>query len=166
MPCSYSYLQVSFYKRIDGAVSIMVVLKESENKVEGLSLSLRVRAPVKPFFFCFRKDVGNFRDSHVCRRKRHVLMFYAYVTRLHSVKLRGLYGDKAAMQELLLYLYKFCMEVKKSGMKLSLNRVWDRNATLTGVSRSSAQKIVEGRRRYRTSSNNQSNHRHLRRKCH
>ena len=34
---------------------------------------------------------------------------------------------------------KFCMEEKKSGMKLSLNRVWDR----TGVSRSTAQKIVE-----------------------
>ena len=31
----------------------------------------------------------------------------------------------------------------KSGMKLSLNRVWDRTAALTGVSRSTAQKIVE-----------------------
>ena len=28
-------------------------------------------------------------------------------------------------------------------MKLSLNRVWDRTAALTGVSRSTAQKIVE-----------------------
>ena len=28
-------------------------------------------------------------------------------------------------------------------MKLSLNRVWDRTAVLTGVSRSTAQKIVE-----------------------
>ena len=32
---------------------------------------------------------------------------------------------------------------KRSGMKLSLNRVWDRTATLSGVSRSTAQKIVE-----------------------
>ena len=40
-------------------------------------------------------------------------------------------------------LYKFCMEEKKSVMKLSLNRVWDRTAALTGVSRSTAQKIVE-----------------------
>ena len=40
-----------FYKRIDGAVSITVVLKESENKVEGLSPRLSVRAPVKPFLF-------------------------------------------------------------------------------------------------------------------
>ena len=35
------------------------------------------------------------------------------------------------------------MEEKKSGMKLSLNRVWDRTAAVTGVSRYSAQKIVE-----------------------
>ena len=40
-------------------------------------------------------------------------------------------------------LYKFCMEEKKSGMNLSLNRVWDRTAALTGVSRSTAQKNVE-----------------------
>ena len=40
-------------------------------------------------------------------------------------------------------VYKFCIEEKKSGMKLSLNRVWDRTAALTGVSRSTAQKIVE-----------------------
>ena len=40
-------------------------------------------------------------------------------------------------------VYKFCMEDKKSGMKLSLNRVWDRTAALSGVSRSTAQKSVE-----------------------
>ena len=40
-------------------------------------------------------------------------------------------------------VYKFCMEEKKSGMKPSLNRVWYRTAALTGVSRSTAQKIVE-----------------------
>ena len=33
-----------------------------------------------------------------------------------------------------------------SGMKLSLNQVWDRTAALTGVSRSTAQKIVEERK--------------------
>ena len=38
---------------------------------------------------------------------------------------------------------KFCMEQKKSGMKLSLNRVLDRTAALTGVNRSTAQKIVD-----------------------
>ena len=44
-------------------------------------------------------------------------------------------------------VYKFCIEEKKSGMKLSLNRVWDRTAALTGVSRSSAQKIVEEKKK-------------------
>ena len=41
-------------------------------------------------------------------------------------------------------VYKFCMEEKKSGRKLSLNRVWDRTAALTGVSRS---KIVEEKKK-------------------
>ena len=44
-------------------------------------------------------------------------------------------------------VYKFCMEEKKSGMKLSLNRVWDRTAALTGVSRSTAQKIFEEKKK-------------------
>ena len=39
------------------------------------------------------------------------------------------------------------MEEKKSGMKLSLNRVWDRTAALTGVCRSTAQKIVEEKKK-------------------
>ena len=39
------------------------------------------------------------------------------------------------------------MEEKKSGMKLSLNRVWDRNAALTGVSKSTAQKILEEKKK-------------------
>ena len=74
MPCNYSYLQDNFYKLLDGAVSMTVVLKEFDNKVEGSS-------PSKPlfflfFFFCFRKDAVNFCDLHVCR-KRHVLMYYA-----------------------------------------------------------------------------------------
>ena len=39
------------------------------------------------------------------------------------------------------------MEEKKSGMKLSLNRIWDRTAALTGTSRSTAQKIVEEKKK-------------------
>ena len=90
MPCNYSYLQDNFYKRFDGAVSKTVVLKEFDNKVEGLS-------PIKNFF-CFRKDAGFFFcDLHVCRKK-HVLMYYALVKRLHSVKWRSLYEDTAMMQ--------------------------------------------------------------------
>ena len=44
-------------------------------------------------------------------------------------------------------VYNFCMQEKKSGMKLSLNHVWDRTAALTGVSRSTAQKIVEEKKK-------------------
>ena len=39
------------------------------------------------------------------------------------------------------------MEEKKSGMKLSLNRVWGRTAVLTGVSRSTAQNILEEKKK-------------------
>ena len=77
MSHSESYLQVKFYKRFDGAVSVTVVLKESEDKVEGLSPRLRVRDPVKPFvyfsFFAFAKKQGIFHDLHVCRRKNTFL---------------------------------------------------------------------------------------------
>ena len=39
------------------------------------------------------------------------------------------------------------MEEKKSGIKLSLNRVWDRTAALTDVSRSTTLKIVEEKKK-------------------
>ena len=96
MPCTYSYLQVNFNKRFDGAVGITVVLKDFENKVEGLSPMLRVRTPINLFyflFFAFAKKKEIFRDLHVCREKEHVLMYYAHVKRLNSVKWRGFYGD-------------------------------------------------------------------------
>ena len=38
---------------------------------------------------------------------------------------------------------KYVLKKVMSGMKLSLNQVWDRTAALTGISRSTAQKIVE-----------------------
>ena len=44
-------------------------------------------------------------------------------------------------------VYKFRMGEKKSGMKLSLNRVWDWTAALIGASRSIAQKIVEEKKK-------------------
>ena len=46
-------------------------------------------------------------------------------------------------------VYKFCMEEKKSEMKLSLNRIWERTTALTGVSRSTAQKSVEEKKKAR-----------------
>ena len=67
MSCSYSYLQENFNKQFDGAVSITVVLKESENKVEGSS-------PSETFFFiflcfAFAKKEEMFSDVHVCKKK-------------------------------------------------------------------------------------------------
>ena len=146
MPCTYLYLEVNFYKRFDGAVSITVVLKESENKVEGLSPRLRVRAPVKPFFifyFLLSQRSRNFRDLHVCRKKacKYVLRTCKATSLSKMARLVWRYSDDAGA--IIEIVYKFCMEEKKSGMKLSLNRVWYRTAALTGVSRYTAQKIVE-----------------------
>ena len=70
-------------------------------------------------------------------------MHYAHVKRLHLVKWRSLYGDTATMEELLLKRVHVLQGAKKSGMKLSLNCVWDRTAALNRTSRSTAQKIVE-----------------------
>ena len=70
----FLYLTENFYKRFDGAVSITVVLKESENKVEDLSPTLRVRVPIKLLFFyflcfAFAKMQEMFSDVHACRKK-------------------------------------------------------------------------------------------------
>ena len=113
-----------------------------EPKVEGVR-------PSKTFFlffiFCFRKEAGNFSRFTCLQKKKHVLLYYAHVKRLHSLKWRGLYGDTTTMQELLL---KTCTRSTwSSGMKLSLNRIWDRTEALTGVSRSTAQKIVEEKKK-------------------
>ena len=89
MPCNYSYLQDSFYKRFDGAICKTLLLEEFDNKVQSSS-------PSKTFFSAFAKMQDFLCDLHVC------LMYYAHVKRLHSVKWRSLYGDTARMQELLL----------------------------------------------------------------
>ena len=39
------------------------------------------------------------------------------------------------------------MDEKKPGIKLSLNRVWDRTAAVSDVSRSTTQKIVEEKKK-------------------
>ena len=156
MPCTYSYLQDIFYNRFDGAVSITVVLKEFDNKVEGSS-------PCKTFFIllCFRKYAGNF-SRFTCLQKKHVLMYYAHVKRLHSVKYHILYG----VQELLL---KTC--TSSAWRKRSLEGNCHRIVYGTELQHSKAladlplRKLWKKRRRHRTNSNNQSNHRHLRRKC-
>ena len=44
-------------------------------------------------------------------------------------------------------LYKFCVEQKESGIKLSLECMWERIAVLTGISRSSAHRIVREKKK-------------------
>ena len=141
-------------KRFDGAVSITVVLKESEKKGEGWSPRLRVRAPVKPFsflfFFLFLFYFIFFFFFLLLQGSRKFFAIYMFAEKttcfdvLRTCKMARLvwrYSDDAGA--IIENVYKFCMEEKKSGMKLSLNRVWDRTAALTGVSRFTAQKIVE-----------------------
>ena len=70
-------------------------------------------------------------------------MYFAQVKRPYSVQWRYSDESRATIEN----VYKFCMEQKKSGMKLSLNRVWDRTASVTGVSRSTTQKIFEEKKK-------------------
>ena len=128
-----------------------------EPKVEGSN-------PSKTFF-CFRKEAEIF-SRFTCLQKKHVLMYYAHVKRLHSVKWRGLYGDTTTMQELSL---KTCTSSAWRKRSQEWNCHWI--VYRTGLQHSLAladlplRKLWK-RRRHRTSSNSQSYHRHLRRKCH
>ena len=112
-------------------------------------IRLRVRAQVKPFFFfLLSQNAGFFCDLHVCRKKRcfDVLCTCKATSLSKMAKLVWRYSDDAILT--IENVYKFCKEQKKrSGMKLSLNWVWDRNAALTGVSRSTAQIIVEEKKK-------------------
>ena len=148
MTCIYSYLQVNFNKRFDGAVSITFVLNDFENKVEGLSPRLRVRAPVKPFYFLLSQRSRKFFAIYMFAEKKACFGVFCTCNKTSLSKMARLAliysGDARAIVE---NVYKFCMEEKKSGMKLSLNRVWDRTAAVTGVSRSTSQKIVEKKKK-------------------
>ena len=113
-----------------------------------MSPRLRVRAPVKPFLFIFyfifsfRKAAGKFRVYMFAEKTCFDELCTCKATSLSKMaKHVWRYSDDAGA--IIETVYKFCMEEKKSGMKLSLNRVWDRTAALTWVSRSTAQKIVE-----------------------
>ena len=39
-------------------------------------------------------------------------------------------------------MYKLCVQVEQSGLKMSLERAWDRTAALTGESRATAQRTA------------------------
>ena len=124
MSCSYSYLQVNFNQRFDGAVSITVVLKESESKVESLSLRLRVQAPVKPFFlflyFAFVKKQDFFFAIHMIAEKAcFYLLCTCKATSLSKMeRLVWRYRDEAG--SIIENVYKFCMEE---------NEVWNDTVT-------------------------------------
>ena len=103
-------------------------VKESENKVEGLSP--RLKAPVKLVFFfllsqrsrkCFA--IYMFAEKKTCF---DVLCTCKATSLSKMARLVWRYSDDAGA--IIENVYKFCMEEKKSGMKLSLNRVWDRTA--------------------------------------
>ena len=98
-----------------------------------------------------------FRDLHVCRKKAcfGVLCTCKATSLSKMARLVCSYSDDAVA--IIENVYKFCIEEKKSRLKLSRNRVWDRTAGLTGVSRSTANC---GREEECTG-----NHRHLRRMC-
>ena len=133
------YLQVKFNKRFDGAVSVTVLLKQSENKVEGSS-------PSKTFFFIFS----------ISQRSQKFLAIYMFAEKMlwctcktisisKMARLVWRYSDDAGA--IIENVYKLCVEEKKSGKKLSLNRVWDRTAAFSSVSRSTTQKIVQEKKK-------------------
>ena len=73
-----------------------------------------------------------FSDVHVCRKKTFfdVLCTCKATSLSKMARLVWRYSDDAGA--IIENVYKFCMEEKKSGMKLSLNRVWDRTASSSG----------------------------------
>ena len=95
--------------KFDGAVSITVVLKDFENKVEGLSPRLRVRAPVK-LFFCFRKEERIFLRFTCLQKKAcfDVLCTCKATSLSKKARLVCRYSDDAGA--IIEKVYKFCME--------------------------------------------------------
>ena len=139
-----------FYNIFNGAVSITVVLRETDNKVEGSSPSKTI------FYFFFIFFLFFFLLSQICRKFFVIYVFaeksmFAVLCTCKATSLSKMaklvwgYSDDA--RAIIENVYKFCMEEKKSGRKLSLNRVRNRTAALTGISRSIAQKIVEEKKK-------------------
>ena len=111
---------MNFYKRFDGAVSITVVLKESENKVEDLSPRLRVRDPVKPFiyfFFAFAKKQEFFVIYMFAEKACSDVLCPCTATSLSKIA-RRVWRHSDDAEAIIENVYKFCMEEKKFEMKL------------------------------------------------
>ena len=120
MPCNYSYLQDNFYKRFDCAVSKTVLLKKLDTKVKGSS-------PNKTFFFFAFAKMQDFIVIYMFAEK---ICFDVLCT-----------CKKTSLSKIAKLVWRYSDDA--NGKKLSLNRVRDMTASLTGVSRSTAQKIVE-----------------------
>ena len=97
--------------------------------------------------FCFRKEAGNFSGLTCLQKKPCFDVLCTCKATSLSKMARLVWRNSDDAGAIIENVYKFCMEKKKSGMKLSLNRVCDRAAALTGVSRSTAQKIVEEKKK-------------------
>ena len=101
---------------------------------------------MKPFFMFYfllsQRSRKIYRDLHACRKKQTC---FDVLCTCKMARLVWRYSEDAGT--IIENVDMFCMEEKKSGMNLSLNRVWDRTAALTGVSRSTAQKIVEKKKK-------------------
>ena len=107
MPCSYPYLQENFYNVFDGAVSITVVLKEYENKVEGSSPS--------NFFLLSQRCRKVSRFTYLQKKACFDVLSTCKATSLSKMaKLVRRYSDDAGA--IIENVNKFCMEEKKSGM--------------------------------------------------
>ena len=105
-----------------------------------------VRAPLNPFFifyffFAFAKKQDISFAIYMFAEKT----CFDELCTCKMARLVWRYSDDAGA--IIENVDKFCMEEKKSGMNLSLNRVWDRTAALTGVSRSTSKKIVEEKKK-------------------
>ena len=71
---------------------------------------------------------------------------HLFETSLYMVKMaKNMWRYSNDARAIIENVYKFCMKEKASGMKLSLAHVWDKTAALTGVSKSTAQKVIQAR---------------------
>ena len=110
-------------------------------KVEGSSPSKTLF-----FIFCFRNEAGYFSRFKCLQKKAcfDVLCTCKATSLSKMARLVWMYSDDAGA--VIENVYKFYMEEKKYGMKLSLNRVWDRKAALTGVSDLPLRKVWKRRK--------------------
>ena len=71
------------------------------------------------------------------------LLHSLFLSRLRKIiKMPVLWTYSEDVRKIVENVYKFCVEEKQSGLKMSLERTWDQTSALTGVSRATAQRIL------------------------